>query len=617
MFGLGSLVVHLAANTAAFSKDLGKAAHEADRRMKSIGDAAERAGKIMGAALLAAGGTMAVLVKQAINGADAMSKMSQGAGLATTAFSEIAYAARLSGVSTEQFSTSMARLNRNVSDTAAGTGEAREAFAALGIDVKAADGTLKNADTIMAEVADKFAAMEDGAGKSAIAVMMFGRAGAAMIPLLNQGSAGMAAMRAEARALGLTIDTETGRAAEQFNDNLTRLNAAKQGVANTIMRVLLPEMNKLTDSMVEAVKSGGQLNGFARGAVTLFQTLAVLGSDVAFVFRMIGGEIGVWAAQIAAFARGDFAGFKLIGKEWTEDAARARVELDAFQSRVMNLGNTAESTAEKVSKLVKGKAPTVARSGEAERIAAANQRLLEESIRGSVQAAEAMQSEAEALVYTWDRLGNRVTMTRDEFKQLEEQAQRATQSWVESAQIATERADNMIYTWDAAGNRIQLTREEFEALDAAERKALESGQELGWAFSSFFENAILEGGKVRDMLQGMAKDVLKIVLRQQVTQPIATAISGAFSGMFGGARAEGGPVMAGRSYLVGERGVERFVPEESGQIVPNAGVSVTVNQTLNFSANTPAASRDAVMAAAPMLVEQTRRAVLESQARGR
>jgi YD repeat-containing protein len=626
MFGLGSLIVHLAANTAAFSSDLGKAAHEADRRMKSIGDAAEKAGKIMGVALLAAGGTMAVLVKQAINGADAMSKLSQGAGLATSAFSEIAYAARLSGVSTEQFSTSITRLNRNISDTAANTGEAREAFAALGIQVKGADGVLKNADAVMAEVADKFAGMEDGAGKSALAVMLFGRAGAAMIPMLNQGSAGMASLRDEARALGLTIDTETGQAAERFNDNLTRLNAAKQGVANTIMRALLPQMNALTDAMVKAAKEGDKFTGIAKGAVILFQTLAVLGSDVAFTFRGLGGAIGVLAAQIAALLRNDTDAFDLIGKEWKKDSAQARVELDAFQQRVMNLGKTAEITGtflEDVWQMGKGKAPTLARSGEAERVAAANKRLLEESMRGAVQAAEAMQREADELVYTWDAIGNRVTMTREEFRQLEQQAQRATQSWVESAHIATELGEGMIYTWDQAGNRIEITRDAFGELTESAKRAAEAGKELGWAFGSAFENAVIEGRKVRDMVRGLAQDIARIALRQFVTQPMANAISGALAGAFGGA----GGSMAGAAVtgVPGYASGTDYVPRtglalvHQGERITPAGQNgggVTIVQNLNVSAETPLAMREVVFSLMPQIGQMAVRAVMDAKARG-
>lgn len=44
-----------------------------------------------------------------------------------------------------------------------------------------------------------------------------------------------------------------------------------------------------------------------------------------------------------------------------------------------------------------------------------------------------------------------------------------------------------------------------------------------------------------------------------------------------GARAFGGPVSAGKSYLVGERGPERFTPTQSGMIDPNPGSTVSVN----------------------------------------
>jgi hypothetical protein len=46
-----------------------------------------------------------------------------------------------------------------------------------------------------------------------------------------------------------------------------------------------------------------------------------------------------------------------------------------------------------------------------------------------------------------------------------------------------------------------------------------------------------------------------------------------FSDFFGGARAEGGPVSAGKAYLVGERGPELFMPSQSGMIAANAGPS--------------------------------------------
>lgn len=507
MFGLGSLVLHLAANTAEFSSDLGKAAHEADKRMKSIVDAAEKAGQLVGAAFVAAAGTMAVLVKQSINNADAMSKLSQGAGLATEAFSEIAYAAGLAGVSTEQFATSVTRLNRNIFDTAANTGEAREAFNALGIEVKNADGSLKNADAIMAEVADKFAGMEDGAGKSALAVMLFGRAGAVMIPMLNQGADDMRRLRDEARALGATIDTETGRAAEQFNDNLTRLNTAKQGLANTIMRTLLPQMNALTDSWVESAKKGEAFSAFAKGALVVFQTFAVLGANVAFVFRGIGTEIGGIAAQLSRLAMGDFAGFAAIGKSMKEEAARARAELDAFEAKMMG---TADSVA--------AKAPETAKKLAAPMLGAADL---------SKKAAEEMR--AAMMAAHEDAMG-----------------------WVEAgveAQKALEKAFAETLSRDDAdlitqAPLLENATEQIFDIEKATKAATKRAESFNFTFDSALENIIVKGGDARNVVSALIADLSRMVTRELVTDPLgqfmkgalgnAGGISGIMGSIFGG-----------------------------------------------------------------------------------
>lgn len=57
---------------------------------------------------------------------------------------------------------------------------------------------------------------------------------------------------------------------------------------------------------------------------------------------------------------------------------------------------------------------------------------------------------------------------------------------------------------------------------------------------------------------------------------LSGAIQAAMSS-FGGARADGGPVLGGGAYLVGERGPEVFRPATGGEIGPASGGGVTVN----------------------------------------
>lgn len=230
------------------------------------------------------------LVKQSIDAADKITKLAQSTGVSTETLSTMGHAADLSGVSLDSLGTAMARISRNASDAARGTGDARLAFDALGISVKNSDGSLKNADQLMAEVADRFARMEDGAGKTALAIGIFGRAGAELIPMLNAGGKGLREMQDEARALGLEIDGNIGKSAERFNDNITRLVRVKQGWVNKVRDAVLPMLDTLTERLIESAKQSKenevQTSTLARG----FRGLAVAGiSVVATVHLMLQG----------------------------------------------------------------------------------------------------------------------------------------------------------------------------------------------------------------------------------------------------------------------------------------------------------------------------------------
>lgn len=85
-----------------------------------------------------------------------------------------------------------------------------------------------------------------------------------------------------------------------------------------------------------------------------------------------------------------------------------------------------------------------------------------------------------------------------------------------------------------------------------------------------FEDAILSGQKLQDVIKGIGRDLLRMVFQQTITQPLAAGISGALQGMF---RANGGPVSANSPYVVGERGPELFVPRASGSIVSNSNMN--------------------------------------------
>ena len=126
-------------------------------------------------------------------------------------------------------------------------------------------------------------------------------------------------------------------------------------------------------------------------------------------------------------------------------------------------------------------------------------------------------------------------------------------------------------------------------------------EDLGLSFTSAFEDAIVGGKNFGEVLKGLEQDILRIVTRKLVTEPIGNAITGAigggggiggifgnlFSGLFG-ARAGGGPVQAGGSYLVGERGPEIFKAPSSGTIVPTSQLAGAGGRSMVIHINPPA-----------------------------
>src|SRR3972149_3382476 len=156
--------------------------------IRSLGDLQSAAAKLMPAMKLAAtatAGAFAYMVKQSIDLGDEMAKTSQKVGVPVETLSALKHAASLSGVEFESLTTGLRFLNKNMADTASGTGEAKDAFSAMRISVKDSKGEMKSTEAVLAEVADEFASSEDGANKTALAMRIFGRAGADLIPFLN------------------------------------------------------------------------------------------------------------------------------------------------------------------------------------------------------------------------------------------------------------------------------------------------------------------------------------------------------------------------------------------------------------------------------------------------
>lgn len=348
---VGTLTIEMAANVARLANDMQKAQSTVEGAMKKISSAAK-----VGLASLAAGVSVAGLtafVRSAINAADEMSKLSQKTGVAVKDLAGLQLAYQQSGIQAGALQTSMAKL-------AQGMAKGNDAFAAMQLSTKNADGSLKSTRDMLGEVADKFASYKDGAEKTAIAMELFGRAGAEMIPLLNGGAAGLAEFDAMAQQLGLTMDEATAKSAEKFNDTLDLVSMGVSGVGTQIAAQLLPTLTGLAGEFLTTMTSGDKLKNTAEFLSTALKGLYVSGLAVVEAFKTVGTTLGGVFAAIGAAITGDFAGAKNILSELKTDIGTSWIKTLAQAQKAWDTtGNAAVEAMAATSAAAKGAAPNV------------------------------------------------------------------------------------------------------------------------------------------------------------------------------------------------------------------------------------------------------------------
>ncbi|MEN8819905.1 MAG: phage tail tape measure protein [Abyssibacter sp.] len=344
MATIAQLITRLDVDSSRFNRELDKANRKGKSFAQRMSRDIKKGAVVMGAATTAAAGAVAVLTQRSIDNQDATIKMARSVGTTAEQLSTLTHAAQLGGVSQDELAKALGRAARVSNDAANGLSTAQRTYDQLGISVNDASGKLKSSDQIMLEVADRFAGMEDGARKTALAQELFGRSGAKLIPMLNQGADGIRAMQQEARDLGLEINTNTAIQAEQFNDTLTRLRSVGTGFSNALAANLLPTLNNVAGSLFETTQQSDAMSQSAEVLGNFVRVLASGGLIVKGVFDRVANTIAKSAAVIASIASGEFR------QAWNiiqDDTGSLRNELDEVFSGIEALWDTTAGNVER------------------------------------------------------------------------------------------------------------------------------------------------------------------------------------------------------------------------------------------------------------------------------
>jgi len=265
-----------------------------------------------GAAVAGLGAGLFAIANSTAKAGDEFQKMSLRLGLSTDMLSGMKHAVELSGSSMESLEKGVRTLAKRMSDADEGLTEAERSFTALGIQIKNADGSLKDLDTMMAEAAQGLAGMEDNTKRVALAQELFGRSGTALLPLFKQGAEGLRKMTEEAKALGITFDKTGADQAAEFKDNMLRLQRVFTGIKTQIGRALIPIFNEYAEALkevgielVKAIKDNrDKVKEFAESFLTTMMYLGQgVGTGMAIIIDSFNELQIIWEKLKIAFAK--------------------------------------------------------------------------------------------------------------------------------------------------------------------------------------------------------------------------------------------------------------------------------------------------------------------------
>ena len=264
------LVMELLADSSGLLKGLDQAQRSVDRFTKSSSNAgtalgggvnralesfadlasggAKAAGVLAGAVALAA--TAAVtMTLNAGRQIEALDHLSQKTGIAIQSIQRMSVVMAENNFDAQTLTAGMRTLSKFITDARNPASDAAAAFAEMGLSV----GQLGSTEDVIRAVADRFAAMPDGVDKSRLAIMLFGKAGLEMIPVLNRGSAAFDESAKASERFGVVLSTQQRAALQAADDAADRLTVALQGLQNQLSATFAPTVTSGIKAVTEVV----------------------------------------------------------------------------------------------------------------------------------------------------------------------------------------------------------------------------------------------------------------------------------------------------------------------------------------------------------------------------
>lgn len=568
------------------SRTAAQIAREQKQRAKEVEQAWQNIGLAIGGGLTLAATAAAAFFRQTLTTIDGIKSLAEATGSAVENVSALEDIARRTGGSLADVESVLVKFNQTLKDADPKKG-AGAVLKALNLDI----AELKRLDPSEAlrQTAIALEGFADNGDKARAVQELFGKSVKDAAPFLKD--------LAEAGKLQGTITTEAAEEVDRFNKELARLQAGAADVGRSLSIDLVTSLNRVIDRMNEARASGkGFWETQSAGYWQWVRDFWGVQEEVKKAFQPVFSPDDQSAAEMQRLIRQAQRPSLVIPDAPTKTPRGPRAPREAPFTGV----TYDERIAQSVGSLLEG--TEVARAKElADQIAYLDKLFFDAGLS------------ADLYDSAMEKLTGSTSSAKDQVSQFIQEQERLAQllGATPTAALEAQRQDMLLLAKAYEEGRISV-EQYLEAVGARLgtmptdiKKANDAARELGMTFSSAFEDAIVGGKGVSDVLEGLYQDLLRIGTRKLVTEPLADALGDIFKGMsgggaggffdffagiFGGFRANGGPVFPGQLYRVNENGPEMLemsgrqylmMGNKSGNVVPSgSGMRVTNNFTI-------------------------------------
>lgn len=599
------ITVLLEALTGSFDTDIDRSASKAERRLDKMAAEFDKNFRKAAGAVIAAGAAIAAFVDHEVNAVASFERLGLKIGDTAVNVASLKTAADVSQTSMDEVAAASVRLTRSLSEIKNSSDPAARALAVIGLNL--ADLRKQSPVEQLETVAKRLDAFQDSASKTAVAVALFGREGANILPFLNElgGATG--------RVTTLTEDQI--KAAANADRQFALFKSGVDNLAQAIGVELAPTLLVLVGGFDDVSKKSAETGTFIRELGTAFKGLAALGIAAVSLLEDLGNTIGGVFASASLALGGNF---KAAAQAWHDSTVESEKIIEDSNKRIdaifaaadkgplpglggdqnkpkpilptFHVESDEERHAQSIEKEVAALELKAAVLGKTERESELYRLETEKATKAELDRADAALRAIEADKENLDQLKENIKAEEDTRKAVEE----VNRQYRTSEQVIADRIAYLEKLKAAGGNLVDpaaFARAEKEAKDAGDtmtefwRKAAHNMQD---ALADFLFDPFKDGldGMVENfgkMLQRLAAEaaaaqIFKWIGTWGQDNAGASGLTGIIAGIAasfskpattsGGAHATGGDILPSTMALVGENGPELVIPRTVSNVIP-------------------------------------------------